>query len=278
MKKIKIYAGISGVIPNGSYQNLKPSLLREEEIPDCHMTDEEIEGRQKELYAKCYRQFADIEVQAVVDRIKKERQDFRFVKSPSGKMLPSVTSIINYDADFFVSDDELKQYASQGNVIDARVKHYIKTGEWIDPAKLQDIWTDLVILRKGSLKLGVDVGDFPSFLKKYPIDGMAVCVRFFNEEHEYTGEGDFVGIPRIKDVKEIPTVFDVKRTPDTHKNGMQLAAYCKGYGIEQGIIVPLNGKTQQGYSKPVIYNKEKLEGYFKMFLRKRKDFFKRYSI
>lgn len=278
MKKIRIYAGVSGVIPNGSYQNLKPSLLWEEEITDCQMTDNEIEARQKTLYSKCYKQFAEIEIQAVIDRIRKERKDFRFCLSPkTGKMLPSVTSIINYDVDFFVSDDELKQYASQGNIIDARGKHFIKTGEWVEAKKLDDIWTDIVILTKGSLKLPIEAGDFPAFLKKFPIKDMEIGTRLFNDEDEYTGEPDFYGMPQFKEALTVLSIFDYKRTPDKHKNGMQMAAYCKPKGIKQAVIVPLNNKTNQGYSKPVIYNNGQLEGYYKMFMRKRNEFRYRYS-
>ena len=277
MRKIRIYAGISGVIPNGSYQNLKPTLLWEEEIDDCQMTDIEIEDRQKDLYAKCYKQFADIEVQAVVDRIKKERADFRFAQSPkTGKTYPSVTSIINYDADFFVSDMELKQYAAQGNITHARVEHFIKTGEWIEGIKIQDVWTDMVILKNGSLNLPANVGDFPAFLLKFPIKDMKVAEKVWNDKDEYHGTPDFYGVPDFNG--KVLTVFDAKRTVDPYKHGMQVAAYAKPKGITQAILVPLNGKTKQGYSKPVIYDKDKLEGFYKMFLRKRNEFKKRYDI
>jgi len=279
MKTIRIYAGISGVIPNGSYQNLKPSLLIEETITDCVMTDAAVEARQKELYKKCYVQFTEIETQAVIDRIKRERQGLRFVKSPkTNRMLPSVTSVIGWDADFFVSAVELVQYASQGTIVHIRVQHYINTGKWIDAKLLNDTWADIVILTKGSLRLPVDVGDFPKFLEKHPIKEKVNAVRLFNDTDKYTGEPDFYGIPDFKGALPIYTVFDVKRTPDKIKDGMQLAAYCKIIGAKQGIIVPISGKNQQGYSKPVVYNEKQLEGYYKMFLRKRNDFNKRYGI
>ena len=59
---------------------------------------------------------------------------------------------------------------------------------------------------------------------------------------------------------------------------MQVAAYCKPKGIKQAVIVLLNNKTNQGYSKPIIYNNGQLEGYYKMFIRKRKEFLRRYDI
>jgi len=134
------------------------------------------------------------------------------------------------------------------------------------------------------LKHDIDVGDFKGFLEVYPIDKMEVGKRFFNDEYGYCGEPDVIGVP-IKDknwdklgVKPIETIFDVKRTPDKYKNGLQLSAYCKNYGIKQGIIIPLNDKTQQGYSKPPVYDEETLAGYFQMFQDKQKEFKKRYNI
>ena len=200
------------------------------------------------------------------------------------QMLPSVTSIINYDVDFFVSPEELKQYASQGNIIDAKVKKYIKLGKWMDAKDIKEVWTDLVILSRGSLKLDIDVGNFPALLEKYPIAKMQIGKRFFSDKLGYCGEPDFSGIPgdcedwkKLK-AESMPTIFDVKRTPDKLKNGMQLAAYCKALNINQGIIIPLNDKTQQGYSKPIVYGQDQLEGYFNMFKDKQKEFKKRYNI
>jgi hypothetical protein len=279
-KTVKITGGISGVIATGSFQNLKPTFMFEETIEEngTPITDEFIFNRAKELYDKGFCMLKEAEQKAIVERIQRERKDLRFLISEKGNILPSVTSIIGFDADFFVSPEELSQYASQGNIIDAKVKHYIKTGEWVEGKKIQDVWADIVILTKGSLKLDIDVGDFPEFLKKYPISDMKVGSRFMFDEEGYCGEPDFIGLPDFKEALKIPTVFDVKRTPDKIKNGMQLAAYCKFHKITQGIIVPLNDKTAQNYSKPVIYDEKTLEGYYKMFKGKQKDFKQRYAV
>jgi len=277
-KTIKISGGISGVIATGSFQNLRPSFSWEETIEDCSMTDIEINDRIKELYNKGFAMLKEAEQKAIVERIQRERKDLRFIISEKGNILPSVTSIINFDADFFVSPEELSQYASQGNIIDAKVKHYIETKKWVAGKDLQDLWTDIVILTKGSLKLDIDVGDFPMFLEKYPITDMKVGERFMFDEEGYCGEPDFIGMPDFKEALKIPTIFDVKRTPDKIKNGMQISAYCKYHKIKQGIIVPLNDKTNQGYSKSVIYDEKSLEGFFKMFKEKQKDFKQRYNV
>ena len=78
--------------------------------------------------------------------------------------------------------------------------------------------------------------------------------------------------------EKVITVFDVKRTPDKVKNGMQLAAYCKALGYRQEVVVPLNNKTEQKFSKPVVYDEQSLSGYYKMFMQKRKSFTKRYGL
>ncbi len=279
MKTIRIGGSITGVIATGSFQNLRPSFTWEETIDNCELTDEQIQARIQTLHDKSMIMLKEAEQSAIVERIQRERQDLRFLRSPmTKKMLPSVTSIIGWDADFFCSGEDLAQYASQGNIIDAKVKHFIKMGKWVEAKELKDIWIDMVILSKGSLKLDLDVGDFPAFLEKYPISGMKVGERFYDNENGYTGEPDFIGMPDFKGAEKIPTIFDVKRTPDKLKNGLQLSGYCKSLGIKQGIIVPLNDKTGQNYSKPKVYNEDELSGYFKMFKSKQTDFRKRYGI
>ncbi|KKM95939.1 hypothetical protein LCGC14_1183100 [marine sediment metagenome] len=278
MRTIKISGGISAVIATGSFQNLKPSFLWEETLTECELTDDEIRDRIQTLYNKSFAMLKEAEQKAIIERIQRERKDLRFMISPSMNILPSVTSIINYDADFFISPEELTQYAAQGNVIDTKVKHFIRTGKWVLGKDIKENWTDIIILTKGSLRLDIDVGDFPAFLKKYPISDMKVGERFFFDEEGYCGEPDFIGVPDFKDAEKIPTVFDVKRTASKIKNGMQLAAYAKKFNIQQGIIIPLSDKTGQGFSKPIVYDKEKLSGYYQMFKAKQKEFKKRYNI
>lgn len=279
-KTIKISSSVSGVIATGSYQNLRPGYSWEETIEDCDLTDDQIQERIKDLYAKAYSNLKEAEQKAIAERIKAEREDLRIRTSPvSGKAMPSVTSIISYDADFFVSGEDLRQYASQGNITHAKANHYIEKGEWTEAKNLNDLWTDIIILSKGSLGLSINSGDFPAFLKEYPIEKMTNGEVLFNEEDCYSGEPDFTGHPiDWKGAENKFTLFDIKRTVDDVKAGMQLAAYCKVLGITQAVAIPLNNKTKQGYSKPTIYDEVRLDGYYKMFLKKRKSFKARYSI
>jgi len=282
-RTIRISGSVSGTIATGSFQNLKPTFTWEEEIEmDATETldDDKIQKRRQFLYDMSFSLLKQAEDRAIIERINREREDLRFVTNPKTKKVsPSTTSVINFDSDFYCSPEDLQQYASQSNVTHARVTQYIKTGIWVPPESLEDIWADILILKKGSLALSLDAGNFPAFLEKYSIDNMKIVERMFDEkEDSYNGEFDFTGIPHWKGAEEIPTVFDVKRSKEKIKNGMQLAAYCKLAGYKQGIIVPLNSKTEQGHSRPVVYNEKQLEGYYKIFLQKRKDFKKRYGV
>ena len=281
-RTIRISGSVSGTIATGSFQNLKPTFTWEEEFEaeEGEWSDAEINVRRQDIYDMSFLLLRRAESRAIIERINREREDLRFVTNPKTKKVsPSTTSVINFDFDFFCSPEDLRQYASQGNITHERVTQYIKTGIWVPPESLEDIWADILILKKGSLALSLDAGNFPAFLEKYSIDNMEIVERMFDEkEDSYNGEFDFTGIPHWKGAEEIPTVFDVKRSKEKIKNGMQLAAYCKLAGYKQGIIVPLNSKTEQGHSRPVVYNEKQLEGYYKIFLQKRKDFKKRYGV
>lgn len=285
-RKVKISGSVSGTVATGSFQNLKPTFTWEEEIEieydsieEFKIQDRKLQKRRQELYDMSFALLKQAESQALIERIEREREDLRFVTNPdTQKVSPSVTSIINFDADFFVSAEELRQYASAGNCTHAKVEYYINTGKWVSARELETIWTDLIILKKGSLALTPDAGNFPAFLDKHKIIHMNTTRRLFDKDGLYNGEPDFVGVPHFKGAEPIATVFDVKRTADKIKNGLQLSAYCKLAGYKQGIIIPLNDKTEQGYSKPIVYDEKALNGYYSIFLTKRKEFKKRYGI
>jgi len=116
-------------------------------------------------------------------------------------------------------------------------------------------------------------------LEKYPIKDMKNGESSVNLVHRYGGTPDFTGTPDFKGVDPIPTLFDVKRTPDKVKNFKQMSAYIKmrGYDhIKQMAILPLNDKTQQGFSKPKV--ETRIENYFGMFLKDREGFKNRFGI
>lgn len=275
-RTLKISASFQGVIPTGSYQNSRPAFGAEEtfEIDIDGSVDKIIEMRQKQLEEICYKNFEAEALKAKIIKIRNDRKDFRFYQLPNGEEVPSVTSILNYDSEFLVSDEELKQYASQGNIIHAQVSEFISTGVWKEPKDIEGTTADLFILKKGSLGLSLDGWDFQAFLKKYPITDMTNGIACINAEHKYGGTPDLIGTYEGK-----KTICDIKRTPEKVKNFIQMAAYAKclnGLGIEQMMIIPLNDKTEQGFSKPMISSD--IEKYFELFLYKRREFRKIYDI
>lgn len=281
---IKIGSSYSGKIATGSYENASPFFSAEIQYElDANFVDKAtlalIAKEQQQLQEIAFQNFKQAESKAIIEKIQKERVDFRWYTDPEIGTIPSVTSIIGFDSDFGIPPGELQQYASQSQICHAQVAHFIKTGQWVSPDILGEIWADLFILKKGSLMLEAGGWDFPAFLQKYPITDMRNGVAVINKEKRYGGTPDFYGTPDFKEAKKVKSICDVKRTVDKVKAFMQMAAYAKCPGneeIEQMIIVPLNNKTEQGFSKPVISCE--IDKYNEMFLRKRSDFEKVYGV
>lgn len=269
--KIKVSSGFTGVIATGSYENMRPSYTAEVEF-EGEVT--QIETWQKQLQEICQSNFRNDEQKAIVDRIQRERADIRFYDD-----CPSVTSIINWDADFFMSKEELQQYCSQGNLIDSQCKHFIKNNEWIPVKDIEGTWSDLVIISRGTLNLPTEGWNFPAFLKKYPIEKMELGKTVISKKHKYGGTSDI----RVLYYEGKKYLGDIKRTAEKVKNGKQLAAYIMAEEengespYEGGIIIPLNDKTEQGFSKPIIYDRKQIEQYFSMFIKDRENFKKRFN-
>jgi len=273
--RIKISAGFSGVIATGSFANARPSYGAEIEFE----TDDNeylvcVDHHQKKLQEICYQNFKQDEQTQTIERIQRERNDFRVYAGG----FPSVTSIINWDADFWVTAVELQQYASQGSLIHAQVEEYIKTGQWIPVEKIDGTWSDLVIIKKGSLQLPVSGWSFPDFLKKYPVEKMVCGESIISKEHKFGGTPDI----RVCYYEGKKTLADVKRTPQKGKDFKQIAAYIiaeeeNGESpYEQMLVIPLNDRTQQGFSKPKISTE--ISQYKQLFLTDRKNFRRRYGI
>jgi len=281
-RTLKIGASFSGKISTGPYENTSPGFFAEEvfeeEYPNLDSLDYVIRETQAKLHNICYQQFKEIEQRLVVERIQRERDEFRFYTTEDGQQYPSVTSILNFDADFFVPLVHLSQYSAQGTITHARVAEYVKSGLWVDAKDIGEIWAEIVICKGGDLKLSTDIGDFPALLKKFPITDMKNCGVVYNHEKRYAGTPDFEGIPDFAGAEKVPTLFDVKRTADKVKNLCQLAMYAKCEGmehIEQVCIIVLNDKTEQGYSKPIV--SKEIGNYFNIALGKREAFKKRYG-
>lgn len=297
-KTIKLGGSFEGVIATGPFQNARPGFYLEETIEFTPLgpeipSDAEIIARVKHLQEKCYELFKEAERNAIKERIENERKDFRFRKLPSGKIVPSVTTILNFDKDFDMPPDELSQYAAWGTCAHGVINEYWKTllkdkkGVWKKPQDIEGIYAEFVTVMRGSLLLNFeDLIDFPAYLLKYPFECKGYGIEVYNEEHEYAGELDYWGIPGPdKDWKSVYTLVDAKRTP-TKEHFLQTAAYSKAKPydsslpwperFEQMMLMPLRSETKQGFSKPTV-NSE-IDRAFELFLNKRKKCRQRYGV
>ena len=282
MVTLRISASFGGKIPTGSYQNSSPSFFAEEtcEINDSLQdVNDYIKKRQQALQSICYSNFEAEVVKARLIKVKNDRSEFRFYKDENGEEYPSVTTILNYDKEFFVSDEELKQYAAQGNIIDAEVRNYVKTGVWTSSKDIKELTADRFIIKTGSKKLALEGWNFIGFLEKYPIKNLKSCDKpLINREWKYAGTPDLEGV-----YNDLPTLVSIKRTLSETDNLTQDAAYAKCKGMEhikQIIVVPLkaeaDGGNKCGYNKPAISTD--IDRYFELFIYQRKEFRKVYEI
>lgn len=245
---------------------------------DEGIVSDKIRATQQELQSICYGNFEAEALKAKRIKVQEDLKDIHWYDGPNGEKWPGVTSVINYDTTFYHDAEDMKEYAAQGTIIDAQVKHFIKTGEWKPPHEVPGINAEIFIIKNGKLGLALEGWDFPAFLEKYPLEGMEVGTAVVNSEHQYGGTPDITTCLYKGD----PTIADVKRTPDKAKNFMQMAAYemaRRSMGMkpnEQMMVIPLNDKTEQGFSKPV--GSREIEKYFELFLYKRREFKKVYGI
>lgn len=268
MKIKEIHAGISGVIPIASYENLRPSF----DITAEPEEGENVEECFARLKQALHFQFDMTANQAKIDLIEKQYQNIRF-REKDGKKYPSVTSITDFDKDWKISDDELLQYGARGNIVHALIEHYIKSGEWVDVEKLPQIKEDIIIVAKGSL--GLKWTDcthqkfFEQFGKDFEFDKIEKEV--YNDTHLYSGRYDAKG-----KYKGIPSIIDFKSGSSYHHKQLAAYAVCEE-GIGQLVICPVGcTKNKSGVNKPSV--SENIKDNFKMFLKDRAKFRQRFGI
>lgn len=280
--KIKVSASYSGKLPVAAYSNVNPGFFAEVEFESEFSagsveTNSAINLLQKDLHAICLKNFQIVAEAAKVEKIKADMKGFRFYPTESGSY-PSVTTINDPDFKAWVGEDELRIATSEGNILHARAAHFITTGEWVDPKKLDGVGPDLLIC-KGRI---LDYWDFPKMLEKYPIREMKNGRTVYNHAERYAGTFDMEGLYPMggdKDAELVPTLFDFKRTADRDKNFCQIAAYAKCEGMEhikQMGIIQINTDTAQGFSKPIL--SPSIDKYFEVFQFKRKAFLETYGI
>ncbi len=287
-RKIKVEASFSGVLPTGSYANMRPGFTASMEFEQEFQTNGEvnlcIESAQQELQAVCYQSFEREAEKAKIAKVKEDLKDFRFYPVPEfNEEWPSVTSIAGYDKAFFVSDDDLVLYCAQGNIIDAEIRNFVRTGIYKKSSELLECTADRFILKTRKLSSGktlsLDGWDFQGFLAKYPITEMvSVDKPVFNKKHKYAGTPDLRGV-----YNGLKSLISIKRTKSETDNFIQDSAYAKCEGLEdikQIVVVEMksemDGGNKQGFSKPLVTTE--IDKYFEIFLRKRSDVKKIYGV
>lgn len=268
--KIKVSSSYSGKLNVGDYSNLQPYFSAEIEydLSEGENALEKVSELQKALHHQNKLQFDAVAEMVKLEKIKKDRADFHWYPSPDGREFPSVTSILGYDTEFTMPEDELRQYAAQGTIIHKQIEVFIQTGEWKQPSDIPELAPYIFIIKSGALNLSLDGWDFPGFVEKYKLSNLRIGQSGVNQKHEYGGLPDF-----YCEFEGKPTLVDVKRTPEKVKNFQQIAAYSKldnAYPSEQMMIAPINDKTERGFSKPII--ETRMDHYFELFLHKRKQF------
>jgi hypothetical protein len=206
------------------------------------------------------------------EAIEKAYSIIRFYEK-GNKKYPSVTSILGFLKNWFgITEDELQQYASRGNIIEYVCTHFLLHGEWIDPKDADVLKEDIAIVTRGSRQLKWEDCTHKAFMENFgdKIEVNQFQKTVFNDEHDYAGTMDILG------------KFDGKLSVMDIKSGTydmrQLAAYaaCEE-GIEQLVVLPV-GPTENkcGYKKPVIC--DTIQHEFKGFLAARAKFRQQYGI
>lgn len=267
MKIKEITVSLSGVIPVAAYENLRPGFS----ITVEPMNGEDPEKIIDELQQYLHTVFDNESNRGKADLIDKQYANIRF-REKAGKKYPSVTSILGWDKDWHITDDELRQYASRGTIMDALITGFLKSGLWFDPTDLPSLREDVSILMSGSLMLTWEQCSHKSFMTQYrkKIEAEKFHGTVFNDEALYSGEWDILGkydgVRSIMDIKH--GQFDMR----------QLAAYaiCEK-DIEQLVILPVGPTDNKcGYKRPVVCDTIQKE--FEEFLKARAKFKQRFGI
>jgi len=263
-KEVTIHYNALATISQAQFENFKPSYsLTEKYILEGDETidKKEIVSNMKDFVNE---QIAEDYNRCKAEYIRKQYENIRFYPR-LGKQYPSVTSILDIDADFKIGEDELRQYGSRGTIVHALVSHYFSTKKWVEPRVIPGLLEDVLIVEKGSLGLHWNDCGYKEFLEKYPITPLEWEKVVYNDEHQFAGRldliGTFEGKKSIIDFKS-GTSIDAKRC------FKQISAYasCEP-GIEQMVIAHLNSSNKCGYAKPVT--SIAIQTFFKQFIKDR---------
>ena len=267
MRIKEITVSLSGVIPVAAYENLRPGFS---------ITVEPINGEEPEkiiafLQEYLHTVFEHESNRGKADLIDKQYTNIRFYEK-DGKKYPSVTSILNWDKEWRVTDDELRQYASRGNIVEALVQDFIINEKWLEPELTSDLREDVSILGSGSLMFTWENCSHKAFMEQYrsKIEVKEFQGTVFNDAALYAGTYDVLG-----KYDGLDSIMDIKTGTF---NMRQLAAYAICLeGIEQLVVLPVGPTDNKcGYKRPVICDTIGKE--YEEFLKARAKFKQRFGI
>ena len=286
LRRIKVEASFSGVLPVGNFANMRPGFAASMEFEQDFKTEDEvkltIEGCQTSLQEICYANFEAEATKAKVMKVQEDLKNFRFYEI-DGEKFPSVTSINSYDKGFFVPEQDLPLYAAQGNIIDAEIRNFVRTGVWTESKDLMECTADRYILKNRVTESGKHLAlsgwNFKGFLEKFPIKNLvSIENAVYSKKHRIAGTPDLIG-----EYNGLKTLVSIKRTKSETDNFIQEAGYSLCDGLEdigQFMVVEMkaeeDGGNKQGFSKPSVTTE--IARYQELFLRKRKDFEKIYGV
>jgi len=268
MKIKEISASISGVIPIASYENLRPGYTISAELEE----GEDANTAFKSIKDIIRLHFENECNRAKTDLIEKQYSNIRFYEV-GDKKYPSVTSILGWNIDWKISEDELQQYASRGTIIHKLIEIYLTQNRWANPIDLPELENDVTILLSGSKGLTWKDCSYEKALESIRKDIKMIGTEetLHNDEHLYAGRVDTIceyeGKVSVLDFKS-GTTIDMR----------QLAAYAACLeNIEQLVIVPVGPTDNKcGIKKPIICTNIQKE--FKGFLYARAKFRERFGI
>ena len=271
LKVKEVTVSLSGVIPVAAYENLRPSFSMTVELIDGQKVEDVVGECQRYLHAV----FEGESNRGKADLIDKQYSNIRFYEK-NGRKYPSVTSILNWDKQWSVTEDELNQYASRGTIVGYLVEQYLTRlhapDDWLDPTQVPALREDVSILMGGSLMFTWEQCSHKAFIEKYGdmIKVEKIQGTVFNDECLYAGTYDILG-----SYDGVKSVMDVKCGGYDMR---QLAAYamCEK-DIKQLVVLPVGPTDNQcGYKRPVVCDTIQKE--FEEFLKARAKFKKRFGV
>ena len=264
----EINVSLSAVLPNAPFANNRPGYS----IMAGLKPDEDVEECINRLKKILHSQLDLDENRAKADLIERQYKNIRF-RELHGKKYPSVTSILSWDTDWRVTEDELCQYASRGTIVHYLIEQFVKTGEWIDPQSDPEIKEEVDTVLSGSLKLHWNQCSHKEFFAQHGKDFEFKKTEqtVYNHELCYSGRYDYYGT-----YKGEPAIIDVKT--GSH-NFLQLSAYaaCVEDPVTRLVVIPVSPTdNKSGCQRPSVT--DKIDMYMKKFTQKRRAFKQRFGL